>query len=433
MTTSHFVVRVHAAATFDQNTPCEKVSFAENKTGDLIGFRCKGDTNWQLIRLGHDNRHFFQCTTSLTGDRPDFSKVEPLVDASASIVGCIADAPPSETTTKEGAQTYEDLADELRSVSGEAAVVRMLGDTQESKLPDDWIEPALGLSLAGRGDLEKRICPVLAAPVSTMHAYERAARLCSYDAPGAGDGALARVRKLFTLPPPSPEDATKNREGVEWWLLVAAHTHAREAGEAACTYLSGESDGSNRSEAAIAIAASKVKCPAASDLVGCGRAYDCDDHTCTEAEAAPTLATWLARAAPLPAAARSKPKAPGYAMTALLAAYAQGPFSKTFALMRARRTYSVSEGSGPPCTDRADAGAACTCKVGPNEDDMCGAPRDGGLLVMSECAFRIDDKRHAVGDVHHVCASKSAPCTSDDGCCAGLRCAPDDANIDHCE
>ncbi len=410
------------------------MKFAEDNTGELIAFRCSGETNWQLIRLGHDQRHFFECKTSLVGDAPDFSKLESLTDAAPAIVGCLRDPQAGDTRTAEGKATYADLATELEVAGGEAAAVRMLADTQESKLPEDWTDAALALSPAGRTDLEKRICPVLAAPVSTMFAYERAARLCSYDVPGAGDGALARVRTLFTLPVPSPDDVTKHREGVEWWLLVAAHTHLVEAGEAACAFVSGSDDVTMGHDAMLLIAASKVKCPIVADAVACGKTVECEeDRTCTAKEAWAPISKWLGRATLVSSGVRELPKRPSDAMIGLVAAYAQGPLTKTFALRRARRTYTVSSGSGPSCSDHLDAGAPCTCASVPGEEDLCNAPRDGGLLVVRECAFHIDDKRHALSDVRHVCALKSEGCSNDDACCAGLHCIADDARVDHCE
>jgi hypothetical protein len=95
------------------------------------------------------------------------------------------------------------------------------------------------------------------------------------------------------------------------------------------------------------------------------------------------------------------------------------------AVLHTRMTYSVDLGNGPSCDERLDAGATCECTtVAYNSQDLCDLPLDGGRQACGHCSIHADDKAKAIGWPEHVCRGEQdrAGCTSDDDCCATLRC-----------
>jgi len=277
---SHFVIRVHTNPPFDEPTTCTRAQFAENDRGNLIAFRCDSSDTWKIIRVGHANRHFFECSTVLDAKKPDLSKAHLLADAAPVIVQC-NDTPGA----KNWQELYASLALELRDEGG--SVSRFLADTAESPGIEGWIAVVPSLSAPERADLEKRLCPSLLAE-SAPRAYERAARVCPLDRTDVADAALLRVKRTLSSPPPE-EDAS-----FDWALLAALGSHASDVGDAVCAAAN------PNDQALAALAASKVKCASVASLLenACGESQ-CGDHTCKPSELAGEIDAWRAAAAPI--------------------------------------------------------------------------------------------------------------------------------------
>jgi hypothetical protein len=424
---SDFYVRVHTNPPIDEPAACTHVDLAENDVGTLFAFRCsardeKGVGPWTLIRLGKSGRHFRDCTPYVgQGDKPDFSAVRPLSFAAPRILAC-----PHSFSDVGYANRYRDLVAELRETEGSTAVVHFLIDAagNEGDLATTvWDDQVAALSESDRAIVFRSVCPALRDPGSNEPLYVRAALHCDLSDPRVGDSALERVKNGFAAPP-----------GFDTSFFSAApiamRTHPAEAAAAACANVDKLPYADLRVRVAHeAIAIGKLACPALSVVGMCDPEIECDGGTCTPAELEAELRIWIDTAA-LDAGARSFEDKTSDRHAALAALYAQGPLPDSVTLPNARRHYAFVNGSGPPCFDKAEAGAPCTCDFGPSKYDICNF--DGGRIISSTCSFRVDDKKKTIDDVRHHCALAGVTCLADYECCMGFSCKSGETGPSKC-
>lgn len=405
---SRFALRVAATPEFDVSVPCDHVDMDEDDAGALIGWRCKGERTWNLIRIV-GAKHFEDCLAREVGDgdHPDYAAAKPLVDVAARVALC--------------GGFSADLIDVVRAERGAAGVGRLFGDTADdggSYGSDPWSFHVTRVTPAERAEVERATCPALrdegASAMRTIHA----ARLCAWD-DAAARAALGRLRAL-----PSSTYAPSDDLGqvAQWSALIALANRRKEAGALACAGDGAVAELGALRDAMIALGGA----PCAGHAVDCSRARLCDAGACAQAELTAELEAWAkgATAEPGPSALRELAPAPPDDLAATAAAGLLGPLPRDILTQRGRGAYAMDSGDGPWCNDvEIEAGTPCACATMPTAPfALCALAPDGGFAVVDSCRLRVDDRARTIGAPTRACLALGEACYG--GCCKPLVCRP---------
>lgn len=420
---SSFFLRVHASPSFDVPVPCDHVDMSENETGSLVGWRCKSETTWSLIRV-EGSRHFEDCAVPEvgTGRKPDFAKAKPIADVAVRIAKCTKDV----WAERSVFETFGWLVDAVRTERGSAGVGQFFADASDltwSSNADPWTDALPKLVPGERAEVERALCPSLTAATASVPRYVHAARTCTYEA-AMGVAAVDRLR--LDLSDTALE--TSRKDATRWAALIAAKTRASDGGAVACATYSKSTQYDLVDLVHALVAVGRVKCPALGPIA-CIDVAQCEGKPCARADLQPEIDRWLAGAEPPGSAVRpAEQRPPSRVASRTAAALVQGPLPVSALAPRRRVDYTKDPGSGPECSDKELAyRTSCTCARMPEDgDDFCAVVPDGGWATFGPCLLRVDDQKRTIGAPRHACSRLGEACGD---CCPTLEC---DWNIGTC-
>ena len=427
-----FRVRIHATPRIDEPVACDHVDMAQNPTGTLVAFRCRGAAApWDVVRRQPDGIWFRECDARVgTGDPPDFARLEPLSASATRIATCPGAQPPS--------RVWPALLRAIAAQEGEARAIATTVDLARAEWPptarhvsfpqDPWPGALEGLTQPQRRAALGATCDALTRDPPSAPLWARAAPRCALDTPGVADAALRALGQWLRARP--ERDVGMSAEALRWAAAIASTHRPSAAGSVACAAardtppnLYGIADSGRVLGAVLAI--TRTRCPdfdrwIASPL--CGSAVECDGGLCTAAELGERLGSWR-RA--VEAAPGTPPRAivatfePAHVALAVM--YAQGELPREVALRNARYRYALPEERLPSCSGRMDDGTPCTCDY--LQGHLCGVPSSEVRAVVGACAFSFDDARRQIVDVRSSCQPIGGSCAAGRVCCRGGECA----------
>jgi hypothetical protein len=432
---SRFFLRVHTTPKFEQPVSCTKVDLAEDEAGKLIGYRCKDEKAWNVIRLLGGDRRLLDCSAPVgEGGDPEFDQLPPVSDSVERILAC---ATLDEGRGKGEGEIWNEVVRTVLEQSGPQralSVARHLAlRPPASTLGEDPFTDALqSLSDDAKAQAVSVACSALRDPGCAAFAYVRAARHCPLKAKGIAWVALLRFESAFAKVPSGerPDYATRNMPGdARWAAMIATANDPEGAGNLACKRLADDPgpDYAVGSFAFGAIALNHTPCAALGELdkPPCGKEVDCDGALCDAATLHEELSKLLEGATidVVPGKAREElPTEPVRSRARLAALYAQGELPKSVSLRNARRHYTVETSTAPSCKGRLNRGERCSC-VDPDMHWFCSIPETETKAWSGTCGFRIDDARKMLTDVRYHCRGEGEPCmTYGERCCEGFSC-----------
>jgi hypothetical protein len=436
---SDFAIRVETTPPFEEPVPCDHVDMAEDDAGKHVAFRCRGTSEWTLLRLRGGDRRIRECSAPMlgTGRKPEFDKVDPVRAAAVRILDCNPDGDAPYTTEQVARAVLED--------EGEAAATDFVVELAARPFPyanqsDSW-ERAFGvLPAPARDRALGTICGVLTtvSPLPKPERWMRAVLRCPLDPAAIGEGALAMFSAALAAKPPDTTTFDSTGRATErallWSALLASARRPAEASAVACTFASAfgryGSEVQTRRKRIIGtvLARTRVRCPAADVWLApppCSSRLDCDGSLCTAKEITSEIATaWAEVPLDGDAGSRAEPLVPDDDRLVLLLTYGRGALPRDLVLKNQRRLYPFADaGTEAACSDdELDAGAPCACQDLP-EYARCRLDPEKTAIRYEHCAIHVNDAKHQLDDVRRVCEPVGASCDfSSVLCCGGLRC-----------
>lgn len=449
---SDFLVRIHASPPIDLPIACQYVDFAEDKDGKYVGYRCRNETKWIVVRLldgtsragqshlsdaGVAAAHLVECDAPVgTGRKPAFEKLEPVSKIADKIIACQDD----------DAFPRSDFVTLVRAVGAdggeEAANALAIRLAERSDLPsfdhdDAWDRVLASLSPAGKSRVLGAVCGALVDPRSPPPRYVRAARYCPFDlgpaekgpgggevAPAIANAAAERLRALFAKEAPAPKRSFEI--GAMHWATVLA---PRGVGDLGCEAVTSLVATDIRFQAALGLVArEKKKCAAdlrAATGLPCNARSNCDGGLCTPEMLERTIESAFGAATTPDGGMRSDiDLLPAGWELRLLAYEAQGPIPRELSVKVARFGYAIVPDDGPRCNEPGKTGAPCDCDHAVVMQSLCELPLDGGAQDEGGwCILRADDAHRKILSTRK-CATLYSVCDVAE-CCPGLVCEGD--------
>jgi hypothetical protein len=299
----------------------------------------------------------------------------------------------------------EALFKAIKETKGDVGLGGFLADIADIPDQGEWWKGVDLLEAAGKGELTKRLAPVVTAPGKDTATLRRAVTVVDLH---AQTGAIhARVEELLQKSP-VPEPAA-----VGIMLRALVKDQPKEAAALGCTALKGmtkEGAAGNPLAAAAALAVLKGggACPEAKiilDAEPCATAARCTDKgpispldtttqeepLCTKAQVEKAADADLART---PRDLLHDEYSPAVAFAiAILGDNTPPDFQKA----QARRLYKITQPKTPECDGEVKDGTACHCSEPTLRSTACRSA--GPKVVTSGCAFMMDDTKKTIDKV----------------------------------
>lgn len=390
---------------------------AENEAGTLVGYRCKGDPEWNIVRLRGGSRHLVECKAPVgTGDEPAFESLPPIWDSIDRMVECKS--------------AWDELVRSTVEEDGPEAAVALvvkLVERDGSEYDDRWTKAYEAMDPESQRKVLGAACGNLADVGAADITYIRLVARCRVDTPAITAAAVRRFESML-------ESKDKISRASVWAAGLAIAGDPSAAGRIACDALPDAAlAGEERDDLALAaIAHAEAACPAVSEVLRsrqCDREYECEGKLCTREEARKVVEDWVKSSVDQGQAKQPWPL-PSSSRALLAAAYAIG-LPEDFVRRNARQRYQVSKSTLPACDGALPNGAPCRC-TSLEPLALCEVDPGEKRARIRACSFRFNDARHRIEDVRRVCFEEGTEAPWDGVCCSGLERARADAGSYRC-